>query len=72
MTKVLGKWNSPSSDWITINCYPWGVSKIQKFPFSILMQCGSCDKETWNQITEKQESGIDAIICPICKKQNFI
>lgn len=72
IAKVIGKWDSPSSEWITKNCYPWGVPKIQNFPFSITMQCGNCNLETWNRITETQESGIEAIVCPICKEHNLL
>ena len=70
--KILSKWKQPTSEWITKYCYPSGVVKIQNYPYSIIMKCGNCSKETWNQITELQECGNELIQCPICKKHNSL
>lgn len=69
---IIGKWKQPTSEWITKYCYPSDVIKIQNYPFSVLMECGNCNKETWNQITELQEQGNELIQCPICKEYNSI
>jgi hypothetical protein len=70
--KIIGKWKQPTSEWITKYCYPCNVPKIQQFPFSITLECGNCNKETWLQITETQDKGIELIQCSFCKEYNSI
>jgi hypothetical protein len=70
--KIIGKWEQPTSEWITKHCYPYNVPKVQRLPYSIMMQCGYCIEQCYLPITELQNQGFEIIKCPICDENNLI